>query len=173
VSARPPSDPETPADLAERLRVRLEEERRRSAASAEDRGRSFDEAQGRSSNLRQPPSQRPPPRRRRWIPLAAIAVAAAAALVLYSVLEPEWRRALEESRTAERERTAPGPEIARREVPPEPLPEELVSGPELEAIQAASDEDLALALDLDTLTDLDVIERLDVLEQLAALDGAG
>ncbi len=166
-------DAETPADLAERLRVRLEEERRRSSPSAEDRGRSFDEGQERSSDPRPPPSQRPRPRRRRWIPLAAIAAAAAAALVLYSVLEPARRRALEESRTAERERTAPEPDLARREVPPEPLPEELVSGPELEAIRAASDEELALALALDTLTDFDVIERLDVLEQLAALDGAG
>jgi anti-sigma factor RsiW len=175
-------DAETPGDLAERLRMRLEEERRR----ASDRGRSSDSTYGRAAGRdaparspdrpgrpaqapRPPTSQRPPARRRRWIPLAAIAVAAAAALVVYSVLEPGWRRALEESRTAQRERE---PEVAVREVPA-PLPDELVSGPELEAIEEASDDDLALALDLDTLADLDVIERLDVLEQLAALDGAG
>ena len=157
-------DAETPADLAERLRVRLEEERRRSSASAEDRGRSLDARQA-------PPSQRPQPRRRRWLPFAATALAAAAAFALYLVFGRP-RPAGEEPTLAERERTAPEPEIARREVPPEP-PEELVSGPELEAIQSASDEDLALALALDTLADLDVIERLDVLEQLAALDGAG
>ena len=161
-------DAETPADLAERLRVRLDEERRRSSASAEDRGRSSDEGRGRSLDARQaPPSQRPQPRRRRWLPFAATALAAA--LALYLVFGRP-RPAGEEPTLAERERTAP--EIARREVPPEP-PEELVSGPELEAIQSASDEDLALALALDTLADLDVIERLDVLEQLAALDGAG
>jgi anti-sigma factor RsiW len=177
---------ETPGDLAERLRVRLDEERRRVSI----RGRSFDSAQARGDDaapVRSPErpgagrpvpsrapttSQRTPARRRRWIPLAAIAAAAAAALVLYSVLAPDWRRAREESRTAERERTTPGPEVAVREVPA-PLPDELVSGPELEAIQAASDDELAVALDLDTLADLDVIERLDVLEQLAALDGAG
>ena len=155
-------DAETPADLAERLRVRLDEERRRSSASAEDRGRSLDARQA-------PPSQRPQPRRRRWLPFAATALAAV--LALYLVFGRP-RPAGEEPTLAERERTAPEPEIARREVPPEP-PEELVSGPELEAIQSASDEDLALALALDTLADLDVIERLDVLEQLAALDGAG
>jgi len=169
-------DAETPADLAERLRVRLDEERRRSSASAEDRGRSLprgrssDEGRGRSLDARQaPPSQRPQPRRRRWLPFAATALAAV--LALYLVFGRP-RPAGEEPTLAERERTAPEPEIARREVPPEP-PEELVSGPELEAIQSASDEDLALALALDTLADLDVIERLDVLEQLAALDGAG
>jgi anti-sigma factor RsiW len=182
---------ETPADLAERLRVRLDEERRRSSASAEDRGRSLlqgrssnearrrssdearDEVGGRSSDARQaPPSHRPPPRRRRWIPLAGTALAAAAALALYLVVGRP-RPAGEEPMLAERERPAPEREIARREPPPEPLPDELVSGPELEAIQAASDEELALALDLDTLADFAVIERLHVLEQLAALDGAG
>ena len=170
-------DAETPADLAERLRVRLDEERRRSSASAEDRGRSLprgrssDEARGRSLDARQaPPSQRAQPRRRRWLPFAATALAAV--LALYLVFGRP-RPAGEEPTLAERERTAPEPEIARREVPSEPLPEELASGPELEAIQSASDEDLALALALDTLADLDVIERLDVLEQLAALDGAG
>jgi len=156
-------DTETPADLAERLRMRLDEERRRSSASAEDRGRSLDARQA-------PPSHRPQPRRRHWIPFAATALAAA--LALYLVFGRP-RPAGEEPTLAERERTAPEPEIARREVPPQPLSEELVSGPELEAIRAASDEELALALDLDTLADLDVIERLDVLEQLAALDGAG
>ena len=164
-------DAETPADLAERLRVRLDEERRRSSASAEDRGRSS--PRGRSLDARQaPPSHRPQPRRRRWIPFAATALAAAAAFALYLVFGRP-RPAGEEPTLAERERTAPESEIARREVPPEPLPEELAPGPELEAIQAASDDELALALDLDTLADLDVIERLDVLEQLAALDGAG
>jgi hypothetical protein len=172
-------DTETPSDLAERLRVRLDEERRRSSASAEDRGRSLprgrssDEGRRRSLDARQaPPSHRPPPRRRRWIPLAATALAAAAALALYLVFGRP-RPAGEEPTLAERERTAPEPEIAGREVPTQPLSEELVSGPELGAIRAASDEELALALDLDTLADLDVIERLDVLEQLAALDGAG
>jgi anti-sigma factor RsiW len=173
-------DAETPADLAERLRVRLDEERRRTAASAgdpEDRGRSLrrgpssDEVRRPGDARQAPPSQRPPPRRRRWIPLTATALAAAAALALYLVFGRP--RPGEEPTLADRERTVPEPEIARREVLPEPVPEELVSGPELEAIQAASDEELALALDLDTLADLDVIERLHVLEQLAALDGAG
>lgn len=150
---------EVPADLATRLRARIEEEGGRSSA------------RGRSSAARgAAPSRRATPRRRRWIPLAAGALAAAAALALYLLVA---RPRVEESRVAEREEPAPEREVATREIPPQPPAQEVAPGPELEAIQAASDEELAVALDLDTLADLDVIERLDVLEQLAALDGAG
>jgi hypothetical protein len=38
------------------------------------------------------------------------------------------------------------------------------------ALASAGEEDLDVALHLDTLEDLDVIERLDLLEQLAALE---
>jgi len=141
---------EVPADLAGRLRARI---------AAEGRGRS-------SASRGPSPSRRTPSRRRRWIPLAAGAIAAAAALALYLVVSRP-RTAKEEPTLAEGEKPVLESEIAKRESVPEPSPAEL------EAIQAASDEELALALDLDTLADLDVIERLDVLEQLAALDGAG
>jgi anti-sigma factor RsiW len=150
---------EVPADLATRLRARIEEGRGRSV----ERGRSS-AAPGVAS------PRRPAPRRRRWIPLAAGAFAAAATLALYLFVA---RPRLEDARVAEREVPAPEREVATREIPPEPPVEEALPGPELEAIQAASDEELALALDLDTLADLHVIERLDVLEQLAALDGSG
>ena len=144
---------EVPADLATRLRARIEEEGGRSSAA---RGAA--------------PSRRATPRRRRWIPLAAGALAAAAALALYLLVA---RPRVEETQVAEREEPAPEREVATREIPLQPPAQEVAPGPELEAIQAASDEELAVALDLDTLADLDVIERLDVLEQLAALDGAG
>jgi hypothetical protein len=55
----------------------------------------------------------------------------------------------------------------------EPPPVERLAEAELRVIESASDEELALALDLDTLADLDVIEPLDVLEQMDALDGGG
>jgi anti-sigma factor RsiW len=157
---------DVPADLATRLRARIEAEDR---ARPEERGRSSQ--RGRSLDVRgAAPPRRATPRRRRWIPLAAGAFATAAALALYLFVA---RPRLEDSRVAEQEEPAPEREVATREIPPEPPVEEALPGPELEAIQAASDEELAFALDLDTLADLDVIERLDVLEQLAALDGSG
>lgn len=104
---------------------------------------------------------------------AAFAVAAAVALVLL--------------RFARAPRPPPPPasvpQIARETpAPAERLPaaappqEALASSPSTPAVEpevalaSAGEEDLDVALHLDTLEDLDVIERLDLLEQLAALE---
>jgi anti-sigma factor RsiW len=145
---------EVPAGLGERLRARIGAEER---VGASDR---------RGSRERGPA----PTRRRRWIPLAATALAAAASLALY-LLVARPRPAQEEPPVAVVERPAPEREIARREPPAQPGTE--VPEADLEAIAAASDDELALALDLDTLADFEVIERLELLEALSALDGAG
>ncbi len=168
---------EVPTDLAERLRARIAEEARGRSSVVHERGRSsVAHEPGRTSDAPAAAPARPaPPRRRRWIPFAATAFAAAAALALYLVVARP-RPASQEPTIAEREEPAPEQEVAKRETPPAtgpPRAEQLEPGGEPAAIEAASDEDIAVALDLETLADLEVIERLDVLEDLAALDGAG
>ena len=122
-----------------------------------------------------------PRTRRRWLgaPALGLAAAAAAALALYLALRPgEATRSgapIEEPRVAERRRVEPSPELPQvPEAPPRPAP---APAPPREIAQVEtaepSDEDLeelALALELDTLEDLDVIANLDLIERLLALE---
>ena len=57
--------------------------------------------------------------------------------------------------------TPPAPRIARAEVPTPEVPDDW------------SEEEVAVALQLDTISDFEVIANLDVLEELLALEGAG
>jgi hypothetical protein len=166
--------PEPSAELRERLQTRIDAD---SVASLE-------EARA---------------RRRRIGPLAGL-LAAAAALALYLAIagetplapsgtEPEPAVARSEPESV-RERPTPetvSPETDfAHETAPETgdLPEVVMPAPEVLAadetpapeatqtlLDAASDEDLALALELDTIEDLDVIENLELLEALLVLEG--
>jgi anti-sigma factor RsiW len=94
-----------------------------------------------------------PPRRRRWLRNAALA-AAVAALAL-------WIASLGDRRSAEER--AP---IARTPAP-EPTPLEVAATPEL------LDEDVALAVSVESLDDLELLENLELLEQLGELEDWG
>ena len=99
------------------------------------------------------PTRRAPPRRRRWRRAALAAAVAAAAIALYLVVgdapspagpgAPESRIARAGDAT-----TATAPDL----------------------LDEASDEELALALEIDTVEDLDVIANLELLEALLSLE---
>jgi len=123
-----------------------------------------------------------PPRRRRWLRTAAL-VAAAAALLLW-IASLGDRRSPEERAPIARTPApvAPGPEgtpqvapppreYAVRPETPEPTPEtapvEVAGTPEL------SDEEVALAVGVESLDDLELLENLELLEQLGELEDWG
>lgn len=163
--------PPLPAGLEARLRARLHEERREAATSAG------------------PPQRGSPRRRRRWVAWSAIGSAAAASLALYLVSG----RDASPPREARAPGEAPSAELARREAPAVPAPRgtaERAGGETRLGVQAGTppaaaaaepapelggvpEEELALALELDTLADLELLESLELVERLAALTPPG
>ena len=125
-----------------------------------------------------------PRRSRMWRPALGLALAAAAALALYLAVvarpptptgvDPEPQVARETPRAAD-----PAPRaVARREGPALATETEAprvarVGESTPEARDHWSDEEVAVALQLDTISDFDVIANLDALEQLLALEEAG
>lgn len=161
-------EPEVPGDLLARVHAAARSE---SPAHAVARGRA-------------------PHSRRRWLAVgAALAAAAAAALVLYLAPGPAppgdprppapVARAPEapapQQRTPEERAPEPPPTRLAEKPRPEGAPE-IVEAPQ-EAVAEldlgeASDEEILLAMELETLEDLELIEHLDLLERLDELQGA-
>jgi hypothetical protein len=132
-----------------------------------------------------PPARARGPRRRRlrWAPAVAAAAAAAVALLLL-VGRPGPREA---ERIAEVPPASEGlPKVAEvppasegvpkvAEVPPEPEEAPRIveaPAPEVE-IADATDEELEVALEWETLQDLELLEHLEILEAMAAQEGRG
>ncbi len=172
--------PEVPADLRARLDARLSSETRPLRESAAGRRRQADSAAGRR-------------RRARWFTHPAMGFAAAAALALYvgvravqppvgpvgpiGVDETESRIAgtLHESMT-------PSSQPESRALDPlAPSPGSAsgsITGSEWAPVAEVdlddvSDEELAMALEFDTIEDLEVIANLDLLERLLEIEEAG
>lgn len=164
-------EPEVPGDLLARVHA---------AARSESPARTF--ARGRA-----------PGGRRRWLAVGgALAAAAAAALTLYlapgtsppgdSRPPAPVARAPEapappapQQRTPQERASEPPPTRLAEKPRPEGTPE-IVEVPQ-EAVAEldlgeASDEELLLAMELETLEDLELIEHLDLLERLDELQGA-
>lgn len=188
VPARP-----LPADLQARLRARIEAEGGAERAPA---------AAGAQARLAARPAPRRS-RRWLARPAVALATAVAAAVALYLVVgrEPPAGPAQPELQVAQQQPTPPvAPEPpAPQEVHPSPAPQgghhppppaaaegdadidaivaqvlDEAPAPDSPALDQASDDELAVGLDLDTIEDLDVIANLDVLEALvSAQEGAG
>jgi len=95
-------------------------------------------------------------RRARWRAPAIAAAAIAAAIALYLVLRPGAEPLV-----------SPQRDTRIAEAPTDPVAPEI--GAEL---AEASDEELAIALELELLSDFEVIERLEVLERLAVFEEA-
>lgn len=168
LAARPP-DAARLARLRAALQTRLDAETETDAAPAAD-----------PIPLTPRATRRRPARRAGLRAVAPYAAALAAGLALYfagGLLRPEPR--LDAPREI-------APRIAEVEIPAEPAPE-LHAGASLDPVAApteepllasshdeasdeASDEELAVALQLDVLADLDAIENLELLELLAFLE---
>jgi anti-sigma factor (TIGR02949 family) len=102
-----------------------------------------------ADSRRRPGRLRPPRRRHFGRPALGVALAAAAALALYQSV-PGGETTLEEGSPPTRmARTAPEPAIDLEDVPAE---------------------ELAIALEIETIEDLEVIANLDLLVQLAAVE---
>ena len=129
------------------------------------------------------------PDRRRFAPALALPVAAAAALALFFLLRPAGPPAgpaesvpvaqapeLPAAVPAPIASAAPeAPPLKRPPQPPEAEPQlaqRLAPAPSLGELEALDPEELAVALELDTIEDLPVIANLEVLERLLA-DEAG
>jgi negative regulator of sigma E activity len=167
------SAPPVPADLRARLQTRLDASPISISMRVDDASR----------------ARLAPRRRRMWRPALGLALAAAAALALYLAVVarpptpmgvgPQPQVARETPRASDPARNA----VARRESPtaapraPTPTPPApRVAGAEAPTPQAPddwSDEEVAVALQLDTISDFDVIANLDALEELLALEEAG
>ena len=162
------SAPPVPADLRVRLQARLDASPTAVPARVRDAVRA-----------------RPAPRRRLVSrPALGLALAAAAALTLYLavVARPPTPTGVDREAQVAREtpRAAdPAPRaVARREGPALATETEAprvarVGESTPEARDHWSDEEVAVALQLDTISDFDVIANLDALEQLLALEEAG
>jgi hypothetical protein len=100
------------------------------------------------------PSRPPPPNPRVPLYIGGGVLGLAAALILLLYL------------TSSREPVR----IAEAPLPLPPTTIERPAAAEPEEIATASDEELAVALELDTLDDLELIEQLELLERLAALE---
>jgi hypothetical protein len=147
-------------------------------------------AEGIASRLA--PRRAAPGLRRRW-PWVGAALAAASAAALYLALparrtppagqEPLLAQEVPAPEPA-RERPAAGaspePRAVARAAPPGPAPEgapravaraQPPAAPEAAELEAASDEELALALEIETLEDFDLIANLELAMRLAALEG--
>ena len=158
-------------DLRTRLQARIESAAEESTVPARP-------AVGRAPARRSPPARR----RRFALPALGSALAAAAALALYLALPEPEAPLLGLPPTPE-----PPFEVARDPQPappPTPLPDvrpepgtptELAPGANdlARGVDFASEEELALAMDLGTVEDLDLIANLELLEQLIAAEGAG
>ena len=187
--------PEVPADLRARVDARLSSEMRSPRESAAVGRRKADSAAG---GRRQTDSVAGRRRRARWFSHPAMGFAAAAALALYvgvravqpldgldglDVLhgsagpigvdesEPQIVGTLPESMTS-----SPQPEIRALD-PLAPLPGS-TSGSEWAPVAEVdlddvSDEELAMALEFDTIEDLEVIANLDLLVRLLEVEEAG
>jgi anti-sigma factor RsiW len=129
------------------------------------------------------------PRRRRYAPALALPLAAAAALALFFLLRPAGPPAgpaesvpiaqapeLPAPAGAPIASAAPeAPSVERARKPPEAEPQlaqRPAPAPSLGELEALDPEELAVALELDTIEDLPVIANLEVLERLLA-DEAG
>ncbi len=184
--------PEVPADLRARVDARLSSEMRSPRESAAVGRRKADSAAG---GRRQADSVAGRRRRARWFSHPAMGFAAAAALALYvgvravqpldglDVLhgpagpigvdesEPQIAGTLPESMTSSSQ-----PEIRALD-PLAPLPGS-TSGSEWAPVAEVdlddvSDEELAMALEFDTIEDLEVIANLDLLVRLLEVEEAG
>ncbi len=182
--------PEVPADLRARLDARLSSETRPLRESAAGRRRQADSAAGRRRQADSAAGRR---RRARWFTHPAMGFAAAAALALYvgvravqppvgpvgpiGVDETESRIAgtLHESMT-------PSSQPESRALDPlAPSPGSAsgsITGSEWAPVAEVdlddvSDEELAMALEFDTIEDLEVIANLDLLERLLEIEEAG
>lgn len=145
------------------LRARLAERIAGDAAVPEGREESRP-APGRTRAPRRPPLA-PPRRSRRWLlrPALGAALAAAAVLAFYlAVTSVDSSLPLEtptpEPRIAESAPVRP-PEAPRREV-----------APEADVLAGASEGELAVILELETIENLDLIANLDFLERWVALE---
>jgi anti-sigma factor (TIGR02949 family) len=167
--------PAVPAGLRQRLAARIQADRETPELRTYVRSRPTAAAPARSGERR--------PGRRRTIRPAAVftAAAAAGALVLYwtvrsgepprpdaPVAPPVARTAPEPARP-----TTPEPIPAPTPTPARPTPREetLVAEtpPEVD-LEAIDEEELALALEMETLEDLEVIANLDLLTRLVELE---
>ncbi len=178
--------PEVPADLRARVDARLSSEKRSPRESAAVGRRKADSAAG---GRRQADSAAGRRRRARWFTHPAMGFAAAAALALYvgvravqPAVGPVGPIAVDES----------APQIAGT------LPESMTSSPQPETraldplapssgstsgsewapvaevdLDDVSDEELAMALEFDTIEDLEVIANLDFLVRLLEVEEAG
>lgn len=145
---------EVPAGLADRLRARVAEERH-----APPRGR--------------PVVRWAPRSRRRWRAAPWIGAALGAALVLYLSLPRGTGEVPAPAESAPAVARTPAPTPEQVETPaPAPAPGAL-AGAEIEALPEEELDDLAVALELETVEDLDVIANLDLLEAVLAREGAG
>ncbi len=184
--------PEVPADLHARLDARLSSEMRPVSESAAGRRRQADPAAGRRRQADPAVGRRS---RARWLTPPAMGFAAAAALALYvgvrAVQPLDWLDALD----------GPVGPIGVDESEPQiagALPESMTSSSQPEAraldplapssgstsgaewapvaevdLDDVSDEELALALEFDTIEDLEVIANLDLLVRLLEVEEAG
>ena len=162
--------PTVPVDLWERLSARLAEEAAAAPAFAPAARPSQRETH------REAAPRRSAPRRRGGLPrpVWSAAVAAAAAAVLY--LAVTWsapRTPLErEPVTAKTAQQAPTPapeESLASEVPAAHAP--LATAPGVDPLDRASEEDLVVVLELETMEDFDVIANLELLEGWLDLEG--
>ncbi|MEE8508842.1 MAG: anti-sigma factor, partial [Myxococcota bacterium] len=177
--------PEVPADLRARVDARLSSEKRSPRESAAVGRRKADSAAG---GRRQADSVAGRRRRARWFSHPAMGFAAAAALALYVGVravqpldgpagpigvdesEPQIAGTLPESMTSSSQ-----PEIRALD-PLAPLPGS-TSGSEWAPVAEVdlddvSDEELAMALEFDTIEDLEVIANLDLLVRLLEVEEA-
>jgi len=157
--------------------------------------RSRIDRQGVAAAPRPAATPRPPRRRRRWLSPPAIAAAAVAAALALLMLLSRPLDELPEERIADAPPPAPSqpePELAPAplavapEHPDAPAPERIAEGPtptpapeatpalrpELD-LDAASDEELAVAVEWELLEDLELLEQLDLLEAMVALEARG
>jgi anti-sigma factor RsiW len=159
------------------LRARLAERIARDAATPEGRDASRPAPERSQAPRRPAAATRGRPRRRLSRPALGAALAAAAALALYlAVTSVDSSLPLEtpapEPRVAESvpQRAAATAELAEAAParPPEAKPPEVV--PEADVLASASEEELGVILELETIEDLDVIAELDFLERWVALE---
>ncbi len=152
--------PLVPADLHARLAERIA----RDAATPEGRDASRP-ASGRPQAPR-PPAVVTPRRPRRWLsrPALGAALAGAAALALYLVVT-----SVDSSLPLE----TPAPELRVAESAPHraaATAEIAEVAPEADVLAGASEEELAVILELETIENLDLIANLDFLERWVALE---
>lgn len=157
-SLRGVAAPSVAADLESRLLARLADERRAATPRATTQAAKRRPA---ASGVA-PEARRRPPRRPGWrLALASSLAAAAAAVVVYLGLVRS-PGPLGPQDPSVRQGEAAG---AVAVVDEKPVPNDRAD------LDQESDEDLSLAIELDTLEDLEVIANLEILEQLGATGG--